>query len=161
MSAKQTAETFWAKVDKTGPCWVWKGYVNKFGYGCVGWAGTTYVAHRVAAWLSGMVTSLAAPKDKREKTFVLHKCDNPPCCNPAHLFLGNFTDNQRDAYVKKRKVQPRGQDHANAKLTWAQAAEVRKRYAAGEHQIPLAKEFNVSQATISLIIRNKTYICPK
>jgi hypothetical protein len=157
VSTKQTAESFWARVDKTKSCWEWQGYVNKFGYGSVAWHGRTYLAHRIAAWLVGMVASPTAPTDTRERAFVLHSCDNPPCCNPEHLFLGNFSDNQLDAYQKNRQEQPRGANHANAKLTWEQVSDIRKRYAAGELQVPLAKTFGVSQRVISLVIRKETY----
>lgn len=161
MSARQTAESFWARVDKTGPCWVWQGTCTSAGYGCVSWVGATYTAHRVAAWLVGMVESPSAPTDHRAPAFVLHTCDNRRCCNPAHFFLGNYATNLRDAYKKQRKTQPRGAKHINAKLTNAQAAKIRSLYAAGQVQTVLAAKFNVSQVTISLIVRNKTYICPK
>jgi hypothetical protein len=71
--------------------------------------------------------------------------------------IGSYSDNQRDAYSKKRRVQPKGQHHANAKLTNEQAEEVRLRYGAGEYQVPLAKEFGVSQRVISLIVRGESY----
>jgi hypothetical protein len=62
-----------------------------------------------------------------------------------------------DAYKKKRKQQPTGARHVNAKLTAAQATEIRKRYTAGELQVPLAKEYGVSQRAISLVVRGETY----
>ena len=159
MARKQTRESFWAKVKKTKSCWEWQKSCNNTGYGTVAWDGKTYVAHRVAAYLEGMVNKMEAPKSSRDKTHVLHKCDNRKCCNPKHLFLGSYTDNQLDAYKKIRRTQPKGENHTNAKLTNAQVKEIRERYKAGEMQIPLAKEFNVSQRAISLIIRNETYIC--
>ena len=159
MSAKQTPETFWAKVRKGADdeCWEWSGATNSTGYGTVGWHGRNYTTHRVAAWLSGMVESPSRPAHSRGKGHVLHKCDNRRCCNPNHFFLGSFTDNMRDAYTKKRKVQPKGQHHANAKLTNVQAEDIRKRYSAGEYQVPLAKEYGVSQRVISLIVRGEAY----
>ena len=71
--------------------------------------------------------------------------------------IGSYSDNQRDAYQKRRKLQPKGEAHTNAKLTNEQAAEIRQRYAAGEFQVPLAKEYGVSQRAISLIVRGETY----
>jgi hypothetical protein len=161
MSNKQTPESFWARVDRDtkGGCWEWQGSVNSTGYGTVGWHGTNYTAHRVAAWLLGLVSTPKAPLNSREPTHVLHKCDNRRCCNPDHFFLGTFTDNMKDAYTKRRKTQPRGQYHANAKLTNEQVAEIRKRYKAGELQVPLASEYGVSQRAISLIVRGETYTC--
>lgn len=159
MSRKQTADTFWARVNRGAEdeCWEWAGCVNSTGYGNVMWHGKPYTAHRVAAWLSGMVETPQKPKHSRTPTHVLHKCDNRKCCNPNHFFLGTFTDNMKDAYSKKRKVQPKGQAHSNAKLTNEQAAEIRRRYAGGEFQAPLANEYAVSQKVISMIVRGESY----
>jgi hypothetical protein len=160
MSEKQTAESFWARVKKTESCWEWQGAMNSTGYGSVGWHGKTRSAHRVAAYLSGMLTDMKAPNSSdRASTHVLHKCDNRKCCNPQHLFLGSYRDNMLDAYKKNRKSQLKGEAHTNAKLSNKQAQEIRMRYKKGEKQIPLAKEFKVSQKVISLIIRNEAYKC--
>lgn len=159
MSKKQTPENFWSKVRKGADdeCWDWMGSTNNTGYGTVGWHGINYTAHRVSAWLSGLVESPSRPAHSMDKGHVLHKCDNRRCCNPNHFFIGSYSDNQRDAYKKKRRVQPKGEAHSNAKLTNEQAAEIRRRYAAGEYQIPLAQEYGVSQRAISLIVRGETY----
>ena len=159
MTRKQTPESFWSRVKCGSPeeCWEWTGCVSSSGYGSVAWHGKLYTAHRVAAWVSGLVASPSAPLNSREPTHVLHKCDNRRCCNPGHFFLGTFADNMTDAYRKGRKSQPRGQRHTNAKLTNAQAEDIRRRYIAGENQVPLAKEYGVSQRVISLIVRGESY----
>ena len=161
MSTKQTAESFWARANgnrrRRNGCWEWQGSTNSTGYGTVSWHGKLYTAHRVAAWLTGLVESPSAPATAKEPTHVLHKCDNRRCCNPLHFFLGTQTDNMVDAYQKRRKVQPRGQQHANAKLTDAQAAMIRKLYAAGHTQVQLAEAYSVSQRAISLIVRKESY----
>jgi hypothetical protein len=161
MSKKQTPENFWSKVNKgaTDDCWEWTGCINSTGYGNVGWGGSNYTAHRVAAWLSDLVQTPSRPAHSREPTHILHKCDNRKCCNPNHFMVGSYSDNQHDAYQKKRRVQPKGQHHSNAKLTNEQAVEIRQRYEAGEYQVPLAKEYGVSQRAISLIVRGETYKC--
>lgn len=159
MSAKQTPESFWARVKKTKSCWEWQGALNNTGYGTVAWGGHVYTAHRVAAWLSGLVIHPSKPTHATEPTHVLHKCDNRKCCNPEHFFLGTYRDNQLDAYKKKRRAQPRGGQHVNARLTQKQANEIRHAYSV--HcltQAELANKFGVSQTAISLIIRKKTYI---
>jgi len=160
MSAKQTTDSFWDKVNVKGlyQCWDWKGAKNSTGYGTVSWDGKVYTAHRIAAWIRCMVTDPSAPKTKKEKTFVLHKCDNRLCCNPEHFFLGNYSDNQKDAYEKKQRKQPKGELHVNAKLSKKQVISIRNRYEKGETQTVLAKEFGVSQRTISLIVRYETYV---
>lgn len=159
MSHKQSPKAFWSKVVKQEHgCWEWQGSCNNSGYGTCGWGGKTYVAHRVAAWIAGMIDDMAAPKNADNPTHVLHKCDNRKCCNPEHFFLGTFSDNQLDAYNKKRKVQPKGEAHANAKLSNAQAEEVRVLYTEGWTQVRLALRFGISQTAISRIIRNIGYI---
>jgi len=159
VSRKQTAASFWGRVNMgaADECWEWSGSVNNTGYGSVGWHGTNFTAHRVAAWLSGIVESPRRPSYAALPTHVLHKCDNRRCCNPDHFFLGSFSDNQLDAYAKKRRAQPKGAAHVNSKLTTAQAEEIRRRYADGEYQVPLAKEYGVSQRAISKIVRGETY----
>lgn len=158
--SKQTPDTFWARVNRGADdeCWEWSGATNSTGYGNVMWHGRCYTAHRIAAWLSGTVETPSRPAHSRDKGHVLHKCDNRRCCNPNHFMIGSYSDNQRDAYAKKRRVQPRGGAHANAKLTNEQAAEIRRRYAAGEFQVPLAKEYGVSQGVISGIVRKERYV---
>lgn len=159
MSRRQTPESFWARVNKgrETECWEWTGACNNTGYGTVAWHGTIHTAHRIAAWLEGLVLEPRMPKNPREPTHVLHTCDNRKCCNPHHFFLGTYADNLKDAYSKNRKIQPKGQHHTNAKLTNEQAMEIRSRYESGEFQIPLAREYGVSQMTISLIVRGETY----
>lgn len=161
MSAKQTAKSFWAKVDIVlegeDSCWVWRGCCNNTGYGTVAWHGQVYTSHRVAAWLSGLVGSPSAPKSTRAKTHVLHKCDNRRCCNPSHMFLGSYSDNQSDAYRKHRRTQPKVTRHVNAKLNVDQIISIRNLYAGGWIQTELAKKFGVSQRAISLIVRGETY----
>lgn len=159
MSRKQTPESFWKRINKgkLEDCWDWLGSCNNTGYGTVAWDKKMYTAHRVSAWLSGLVEAPHAPKNSRVPTHVLHVCDNRKCCNPNHFFLGSFSDNQQDAYNKKRKVQPKGENHTNAKLTNNEAMIIRQRYIDGESQTIIAKKYNVSQRAISLIVRGVTY----
>jgi hypothetical protein len=93
---------FWPKVDTTGDCWIWTGVRDGYGYGRI-WRGDFVLdggttkevrAHRVA-W-SLVNGAVPAGLD------VCHRCDNPPCCNPAHLFLGTRSENMLDAGVKSR-----------------------------------------------------------
>lgn len=94
---KPLADRFWAKVQKAGPddCWPWLASRMPKGYGKLGIASTTpKLAHRVSWELHyGPIP---------EGLFVCHRCDNPPCVNPAHLFLGTCTDNLRDMVAKGR-----------------------------------------------------------
>lgn len=157
MANKQTPESFWARVKKSHKCWEWQGACNNTGYGTVGWHGKVYTAHRIAAWLSGLVADPARPTNSKEKAHVLHKCDNRKCCNPTHFFIGSYSDNQLDAYAKKRRVQPKGEGNSNAKLTNNQAAALREAYRKGQTQMKLAAIYGISQRAVSLIVRGESY----
>ena len=85
---EQQIERFWAKVDKTGDCWVWMGYRTVDGYGRLGWGQNVYNASRVA-WV---LTNGPIP----EGLSALHKCNNPPCVRPKHLYLGTQMENMQD-----------------------------------------------------------------
>lgn len=90
-------ERFWPRITKSDGCWIWPGAKNADGYGDVAILGTKRKAHRLA-W---EVTKGPIP----EGLFVCHKCDNPPCVNPDHLFVGTNSDNMRDMSSKGRGVQ--------------------------------------------------------
>ena len=90
-------ERFLAKVVKTDGCWKWIGATTSSGYGCIGLGRRRKLqAHRVSYEL--YVGEIP------EGRMVLHRCDNPPCCNPDHLFIGTQTDNMRDAARKGRNI---------------------------------------------------------
>ena len=82
---------------------------------------------------------------------VLHRCDNPPCCNDEHLFLGTDADNALDREAKGRGNQPKGVDHPRAKLNEADVAEIRRRLAAGEVQHVIAADLGISRTHVSNI----------
>jgi hypothetical protein len=164
MSAKNTPESFWARVriGSEDRCWEWQGAKTSSGYGSLSWHGLHVQAHRVAYYLSNggvsLMTGFRMPgKSRRYQRFVLHKCDNRACCNPAHLFLGSMRANLLDAYRKGRKVQPQSK-HVNAKLTAVSVRLIRKQYDVGRYtQQQLATKYGVSQRVISLITRRETY----
>lgn len=150
---------FWGRIDKKSShksylgtrCWEWSGYRMPKGYGQVGINGKVYLTHRVAYEIElGEI-----PEDLQ----VLHKCDNPPCCNPAHLFLGTNGDNRADMVQKGR--QSSGEKHWNHKLTNAQVDEIRQRYSkwgiGGEHSTALSKEFGVTARTIRHIVNHELW----
>lgn len=136
---------FWEQVSPEG-CWEWLGARDQDGYGQTRIGMRRVKAHR-KAWeiIHGPVP---------DGLLVLHSCDNPPCVRPNHLFIGTHRDNQRDKWAKGRGVKVRN----GAKLTDAQAAEIRSRYATGTiRQRDLGEEFGIEQGTVSRIIRNKNY----
>lgn len=132
-------ERFWAKVrrDPTG-CWEWTGYRHyRWGYGHIAVNRKVQNAHRVA-W---ELTEGEIPAG----LLVLHRCDNPPCCRPAHLFLGTHDDNMKDMARKGR--QP-------TKVTALAADAIR---ASSKTGIDLAKEYGISRALISMIRAGKRW----
>jgi hypothetical protein len=140
---ERRAETFWARVRRTPEeCWPW---LDSDDHELVSVAGKAMGAHRFA-WL----LTHGDPGDM----FVCHRCDNPPCCNPAHLFLGTPAENSADMAGKGRAPGNR----SAARLTPEQVREIRTRYTAGEgstHQ--LAPQYGVTAMTIWGVVAGKTY----
>lgn len=136
-------------------CWYWLGNKNRMGYGRIGYCGQVYLAHRVALFLYGDF-DLFSPLE------ACHRCDNPPCVNPDHLFEGTHKENMSQSFKRGRsKLAPKYYGEANklAKFTNEQAAGIRSLYQTGDFtQRELAKEFGVCQATIRDIVNKRSYI---
>ena len=133
-------------------CWEWNGSKSKAGYGRVltTWNEPYQYAHRVS-WINyfGEI-----PKG----LLILHKCDNPPCVNPHHLFLGTQKDNMQDMIKKGRNNFVKGEKHPNSKLTEKQVLEIRKLYKPKIVTMKmLAETYNVKHVTIQCIIYNKSW----
>lgn len=148
---KFTADWFWAAVDRSSSCWPWMHCRTLDGYGRVRALGEER-AHRVA-WI------VANGRGVPPGMFVLHRCDNPPCCNPDHLFLGTQLDNIVDRVVKGRSGGGAniGESNPNSKLQAAQVIEMRSLYKAGETKLQLARRFGISRPTVSLIILRRRW----
>ena len=110
-------ERFWARVSKTETCWVWTGGKFASGYGSVKWNGKSRRAHRVSAEM------VIGPIP--EGLEVCHRCDNPACVRPDHLFLGTHAENCRDRDDKGRNVAPVGERCGASKLTESQVMAIR------------------------------------
>lgn len=145
---------FWEKVGFAGlnDCWNFAGAKCAQGYGRVRYGGKACLAHRVAFFLTNGTQPEA----------VCHKCDNPSCCNPLHLFGGTKRDNNLDMARKERNRVPRtplrGQGHHQAKLSDADAAAIRAEYALrGISQRQIAAKFGVCQRSIAKVVNRVSF----
>lgn len=146
---EQFKRHFWSRVDKDEDCWLWTGAKDSNDYGLVGRSRRMLRVHRVA-W------EFTYGRPIPEGLCVLHRCDNPPCVNPDHLFLGTKADNHADSVAKNRHSF--GERNGMAKLTFREVRFIRKAYAAGlgTHR-KLADRFGVSQDTIWKVVRRKSW----
>jgi hypothetical protein len=141
-------ELFMERVSKTDSCWLWTGYCNKDGYGELSVKDKGTLAHRLSYSLFNKVD----PGDN----LVCHTCDNPPCVNPGHLFLGDELINARDMVSKGR--QRHSEDHGNAKFSNAEASEIKRRVSAGEaSRGAVAREYGVHKTTICQMVAGTTW----
>lgn len=123
-----TAEAFLAALDRSGgedACWPVPAIIRRdsFGYGRI-WLGRRFERTHRIAWKNSR-----GPIPGR--LCVLHKCDNPPCCNPKHLFLGTRADNNADKIAKGRQARGEPMNAHRGKVTAEQVREIRASYAAG------------------------------
>jgi hypothetical protein len=157
---QNTADTFWNKLNKNGPwcekrqstCWVFPTSDPKE-YGVVRYQGATWRAHRLAFFLTNGYDA---------KRFVCHHCDNPPCCNPDHLYDGDDSSNMQDMWDRDRHPRPTGAAHHNAKVTAEQELEITAKYNAlgdtgrwnplGSVQ-DIADEYGIDRKTVRRIAR--------
>jgi len=144
---------FWSKVIKEDNCWLWTGSKTLAGYGTIiaGTARTgdktevSIYAHR-ASW--EIANGRAIPSGM----IICHTCDNPPCVNPDHLFLGTHADNIRDKTAKGRT--PKGEYHHAAKLSDNDIRAIRE---SPLSQLELSSEYEISQSNVSLIKAGKRW----
>ncbi len=140
-------------VSPTG-CWEWMGSLRPSGYGQFRFKGTTELAHRVA-WI--LFKGDIPQNSSYYKTMnVLHRCDNPRCVNPDHLFLGDQFDNAVDAISKGRwgKRGCLGESHGRARITEAIVKAIR---ASDESAAVLAARYKISKGTIQHIRKRRTW----
>lgn len=150
-------DRFWARVNKNGPvcsvhgpCWIWTGTTSGTArYGILQVSGKKTKAH---------IFSYELCFGKTNGLFVCHKCDNPLCVRPDHLFLGTHAENMADMVSKGRAN--RGEKRPAAKLTEADVQFIRASYQAGSPivgAIALSERFGVNYYTVMAIITGKAW----
>ncbi len=150
------AERFWKKVRKTDTCWLWIGAHGPSGHGVISSGGGKHQKHLRATAVSWEIANGPVP----DGFDICHHCDNPPCVNPAHLFLGTALDNMRDCIKKGRFkfLKPRpGETNNNVKLTWPIVRDIRAAYAAGENLSDLSRHYLVARSTLREIVTGRCW----
>lgn len=179
MQKSNTVESILSRIPKLvgDDCQEWPGGRFPYGYGNISYFGKGYGAHRLIwTFINGPIP---------EGMCVCHRCDNPPCVRIDHLFLGTIADNNADKKVKGRSPtgdanpskrsgekisdgvrrhlrdhpeQRLGSNNPNSKLTESDVAAIRAMYGTGKYRhVDVAKQFGVSQATVSHILNGRTW----
>ena len=142
---------FWKKVITAGmsDCWIWTGAKNSDGYGHLSVNGNMTYCHRIAWEINyGSI---------ERGLEVLHRCDNPTCCNPWHLRLGTHAENMRDMHEKGRANNLKGEKHPSAKITESEVRSIRFMHREGVTIRAIAEAFIISASSIYGIITRKTW----
>lgn len=147
---------FWAKVDKSGDCWLWLGVKNPSGYGRIDYRGKSYLAHRMMLFWFKRIPTLE--KMRQNKTGIaLHSCDNPSCVNPEHLSVGTAAENISSVYQRGRMPPRSGERGPLAKLSDSDAEYVITAVYSGVARSSLAAKYKVHRSTIDSIVLGKTF----
>lgn len=146
-------ERFWNKITKRGPneCWEWNAGLSKNGRPLFWYEGRMVIAYRFVFALMGTPIP--------DRLLACHHCDNPRCCNPAHIFIGTKRDNLMDYLDKGGKVgkSQRGEANPAAKLALAQVNNIRSSLREGVSRRSLALSHKVAIRTIDSIANGQTW----
>lgn len=153
----KAAARFWAKVEKSDNCWVWKGSCDGGGYGTFSLYGRGKApakSHRISWAISNGRMPL-------QGMVICHQCDNPSCVNPDHLFEGTQKENAHDAMRKRRLSIPSkgrsGEANNSAKLTADEVSAIRARAEAGDSFTKIGREFGIHRTSASNIAKHKNW----
>ncbi len=165
---KTNLARFWANIQTTESCWIWVGTRACRGYGAISIDRKRWRAHR----LSWAIHNGTIP----DGLYICHRCDNPPCVNPEHLFAGTQKDNIADCVRKGRfsrsigertrnnrrrrgfhRTKAIGHDHYNSKLTLENVLEIRSTPPKWGEQSRLARKFGVTKSSIRDVLSRRCW----
>ncbi|MER5750632.1 HNH endonuclease [Streptomyces sp. NPDC002088] len=150
MRNEPAVERFWSKVAKTGSdeCWPYTANTTRLGYGMFHLNGRNQPAHRVAFFLT---------HGRWPEPHCLHSCDNPPCCNPAHLSEGTHQENMRQMVERDRRTPSTGESHPAARLTEEDLAEARQLRDQGWKLSDLSQRYGISLSAIGRALQGRSW----
>lgn len=155
---KKHIDNLWSKIEvrDSNVCWEWRGARNKHGYGITTIRNKQHLSHRIV-WLHQHGVMNLSMK-------VLHRCDNPPCCNPSHLFLGTQSDNVYDMIAKGRRRNgisrtsaKKGEENYRAKVKNSDVEKIRELRKMETPLKEIARQFGIHVATVSDIVSRRTW----
>lgn len=130
--------------------WIWQGSKNGYGYGQI----TRKINNSIKTFLAHRISYEIHFGNFDGKLFVCHKCDNPTCVNPNHLFLGTLQDNVNDMVNKNRQFHPKGELHSQSKLKNIDILEIRNSNMSSKN---LSEKYNISINHINSIRRKEKW----
>lgn len=140
------------RINPDTKCWEWIRSVDRRGYGQKRINKKLHYVHRLSfALFRGEIP---------DGMLVCHRCDNPPCCNPRHLFIGTYKDNHADCKSKNRHSNPPtfyGESHPNHKLSRAKIKEAREGISAGNRITKIARKLGVARQTLRKALNRVTW----
>lgn len=142
---KSPADRFWTKVEKTDECWLWTGATNDSGYGVVR-VGSGPSRRMARAHRASYEMAYGPIPDGR---MVCHRCDNPPCVRPDHLFLGDCADNLGDMARKLRVT--------HAKLDPEKVREIRALAADGWSHPRISERFGINVTSVRRVVIRRNW----
>lgn len=141
-------QKLFSKIKQVNDCWEWQGSLHRQGYGNFPYKNSGQLAHRVS-WIlfNGEIPS---------GMNICHKCDNPPCVNPDHLFVGSYQDNINDMFRKGRKNH-QGENHPKVKLSSSQVLEIRELLNKKITQEEICKKYGITNGHVGSIKHKRTW----
>ena len=148
-SYEERVDYFWSRLEKSTNCWLYQGFLDKSGYGYHNFCNKKWKAHRQAYFLT---------HGEFDSNFdVCHTCDNPPCCNPDHLWLGKAYDNIHDMLNKGRHPGVVGERNPRAILTNEIVLQIKQLKKEGLRNRDIANRLNVDQYRVSDIVTGRSW----